>query len=120
MGSNAYSLTGGAGAYYHGKETYITPAPFAFLIWSVIHLLMLGTIIYQFFDAGKAVIIDGISWRFPLLAVLNSIYINVWAKEHYIVAFVFSLLMSFTVTVSPLSSMPRIISSRSFSTSTTL
>jgi len=98
LGSNAYSLAGGAGAYYHGKETYITPAPFAFLIWSVIHLLMLGTIIYQFFDAGKAVIIDGISWRFPLLAVLNSIYINFWAKEHYIIAFVFSLFVSSTVT----------------------
>ncbi|KAJ7755742.1 hypothetical protein DFH07DRAFT_489621 [Mycena maculata] len=98
LGSNAYSLTGGAGAYYHGKETYITPAPWAFLIWSLIHLLLLGTIIYQFFDAGKAIIIDGISWRLPLLAVLNSIYINLWAEEHYIVAFVFALFVSSAVT----------------------
>ena len=38
---------------------------------SLIHLLLLGTIIYQFFDHGKTVIIDGISWRFPLLALLS-------------------------------------------------
>ncbi|KAH9949008.1 hypothetical protein B0H21DRAFT_731178 [Amylocystis lapponica] len=51
---------------------------------SLIHLLLLGTVIYQFFDGGKQVIIDGISWRFPLLAVLNAIYINLWASRHYI------------------------------------
>ncbi|KAF9039536.1 hypothetical protein BDZ89DRAFT_1156964 [Hymenopellis radicata] len=47
---------------------------------------------------GKAVIIDGISWRFPLLGVLNIIYVNVWAAHHYIVAFVFALFVSSTVT----------------------
>lgn len=51
---------------------------------SLIHLLLLGAIIYQFFPGGKRVIIDGISWRFPLLAVLNAIYVNVWIKQHYI------------------------------------
>ena len=39
---------------------------------SVIHVLLLGTVIYQFFDNGKKVIIDGISWRFPLLGILNA------------------------------------------------
>lgn len=59
---------------------------------------MLGTIIYQFFPGGKAVVIDGISWRFPLLAVLNVIYVNLWASHHYIPAFIFSLLVSSAVT----------------------
>lgn len=72
-------------------------APYAFWIWSLIHLLLLGFIIYQFFPAGKRIIIDGISWRFPLLVVLNSIYINVWARGHFIVAFIFALLVSSTV-----------------------
>lgn len=58
---------------------------------SLIHLLLLGTIIYQFFDAGKQVIIDGISWRLPLLAVLNAIYINLWATHHYVVGACFAL-----------------------------
>ena len=52
---------------------------------SLIHLLLLGTIIYQFFEGGKQVIIDGIGWRLPLLAVLNAVYVNVWARHYYIV-----------------------------------
>ncbi|KAI0686841.1 hypothetical protein BC835DRAFT_1378186 [Cytidiella melzeri] len=85
-------------AYHSGKLTYITPAPWAFLIWSVIHLLLLGTIIYQFTENGHRTIIEGISWRFPLLGVLNAVYVNLWASHHYIVAFVFSLLVSSAVT----------------------
>jgi hypothetical protein len=60
----------------------------------------LGTIIYQFFPGGKAVIIDGISWRFPLLGILNAIYVNLWANHRYIWAFVFALFVSSAVTVS--------------------
>jgi hypothetical protein len=97
LGSNIYTFA--SGSTYGGKETYITPAPWAFLIWSLIHLLLLGTIIYQFTAAGKSVVIDGISWRFPLLVVLNSIYVNFWAKQYYVVAFVFSLFVSSAVTV---------------------
>lgn len=52
---------------------------------SLIHLLLLGTIIYQFFDGGKQVIVDGIGWRLPLLAVLNAIYVNLWASHYYII-----------------------------------
>lgn len=52
---------------------------------SLIHLLLLGTIVYQFFPAGKRVIVDAVSWRFPLLGVLNAIYVNVWGRQHYVV-----------------------------------
>lgn len=65
----------------------------------LIHLLLLGTIIYQWFPGGKVVIIDGISWRFPLLGVLNAIYVHLWATQHYIVAFIFALFVSSAVTV---------------------
>ena len=116
LGSNVYTVAAPQGVYYHGKETYITPAPWAFLIWSLIHVLLLGTVIYQFFPQGKRVIIDGISWRFPLLAVLNAVYVNLWATQHYIIgmapprflyfsltygtlAFVFALFVSSAVTV---------------------
>ncbi|CDO77703.1 hypothetical protein BN946_scf184969.g54 [Trametes cinnabarina] len=98
LGSNVYTVAGPTDIYYTGKDTYVTPAPWAFLIWSLIHLLLLGTIIYQFFDGGKQVIIDGISWRLPLLAVLNAIYVNVWARHYYIVAFIFALFVSSAVT----------------------
>jgi hypothetical protein len=60
----------------------------------------LGTVIYQFFPAGKAVIIDGISWRFALLGILTAIYVNLWATHRYIFAFIFALFVSSAVTVS--------------------
>ena len=102
LGSNIYTVASPSSIYYYGKETYITPAPWAFLIWytpllhlsaalahplhrSLIHILLLGTIIYQFFPGGKKVIIDGISWRFPLLGILNAIYVNLWSTNHYII-----------------------------------
>jgi len=100
LGSNVYTVAAPSAIYFSGKETYLTPAPWAFLIWcvlllhpfslstlhnvrSLIHILLLGTIVYQFFPSGKHVIIDGVSWRFPLLAVLNAIYVNLWASHHY-------------------------------------
>jgi len=33
LGSNIYTVASPDGIYYTGKETYITPAPWAFLIW---------------------------------------------------------------------------------------
>jgi len=98
LGSNIYTVAAPSDIYYTGKETYLTPAPWAFLIWTLIHILLLGTIIYQFFPQGKLVIIDGISWRFPLLGILNAIYVNLWSSHHYIVAFIFALFVSSTVT----------------------
>jgi len=99
LGSNIYTVAAPeSGPYFSSKETYITPAPWAFLIWSLIHVLLLGTIIYQFFPGGKRTVIDGISWRFPLLGVLNAIYINLWATHHYIIAFILALCVSSAVT----------------------
>ncbi|RDB25102.1 hypothetical protein Hypma_008028 [Hypsizygus marmoreus] len=98
LGSNIYTVAAPSGIYFHGKETYMTPAPWAFLIWSLIHILLLGTIIYQFFPAGKVAIIDGIAWRFPLLGVLNAIYVNLWASHHFVLAFILALFVSSTVT----------------------
>jgi hypothetical protein len=56
--------------------------------------------IYQFCPSGKAVIIDGISWRLPLLTILNAVFVNLWSNQSYIIAFIFALLVSSTVTVS--------------------
>ena len=33
LGSNIYTVAGPHDIYINGKETYITPAPWAFLIW---------------------------------------------------------------------------------------
>lgn len=99
LGSNIYTVASPQSIYGNIKQTYFTPANWAFFAWSLIHLLLLGTIIYQFTSAhAKAVVIDGISWRFPLLAILNAVFVAVWANHHYIVAFILSLLVSASVT----------------------
>ncbi|KAF8331924.1 uncharacterized protein EI90DRAFT_2919376 [Cantharellus anzutake] len=94
-GSNIYNVAGPG--YSSGKETYVTPASWVFYIWWLIHLLLFGFIIYQFYPAGKKTIIDGISWRFSFLLVLNAIYVNTWATHHYRVALIFALFVSSTV-----------------------
>ena len=99
LGSNIYTVASPDAIYGNIKQTYFTPAVWAFFAWSIIHFLLLGTIIYQFTSAhAKAVVIDGISWRFPLLAILNAIFLTVWAHHQYIAAFILSLLVSSTVT----------------------
>jgi hypothetical protein len=97
LGSNIYTIAAPGDVYHTAKETYLTPSSWTFLIWSFIHFLLLGFIVYQFTDAGKEVIIDGVGWRFPLLAVLNAIYVSVWARGHYVVAFIFALFVSSSV-----------------------
>ena len=39
-------------------------------MWSLVHLLLLGTMFYQFTERGKSIIIDSIGWRFAILGVL--------------------------------------------------
>jgi hypothetical protein len=36
LGSNVYTVAAPSGIYYNEKETYLTPAPWAFLIWFVL------------------------------------------------------------------------------------
>lgn len=69
----------------------------AFWVWSLIHLLLLGTIIYQFTARGKEIVVDTIGWRFALLGLLNAVYVYFWGRHWYILAFVLSLLVSATV-----------------------
>jgi hypothetical protein len=35
LGSNIYTIAAPSDIYFSGKETYITPAPWAFLVWCV-------------------------------------------------------------------------------------
>jgi len=98
LGSNIYTVASPHAVYGNIKQTYFTPSNWAFFAWSIIHFLLLGTIIYQFTSVhAKAVVIDGISWRFPLLALLNAAFVTVWAYHEYIAAFILSLLVASSV-----------------------
>jgi len=52
---------------------------------------------YQFTEHGKQVFVDGVQWRFALLAILNQAFVWFWYKHWYITAFILSLLVSATV-----------------------
>jgi len=97
LSGNIYNAIAPDAAFAHGKETYITPSYYALWVWSLIHLCLLGTVVYQFTDKGKAIIIDGLGWRLPILALLNAVYTYVWGRNHYVVAFILSLLVSAAV-----------------------
>lgn len=101
MGGNVYTVISPWDVYYSGRETYFTPAPWSFFIWWVtnadgiarhsanfpprplIHMLILGTCIYQFSARGKEIILDRIGWRLPLLDFLNAMYIYSWTTQEY-------------------------------------
>jgi hypothetical protein len=93
FGSNVYTSIGPEAGYGGAKETYITPAPFGFFVWTLINLLLLGFIVYQFTERGHVATVENIGWRFPALAILHSIYIHLFARGHFILAFIFSLLV---------------------------
>ncbi|KAI9607062.1 hypothetical protein KEM48_001618 [Puccinia striiformis f. sp. tritici PST-130] len=98
FGSNVYSSLGGPSTgYYSQKETYITPAPETFWIWTVIHFLFLGFVVFQFLEAGTKASIELIGWRFAAIGVLQSSWIHLSAGHHYILAFVFSIIVASVV-----------------------
>ncbi|KAI6024841.1 hypothetical protein PISMIDRAFT_248788 [Pisolithus microcarpus 441] len=89
MGGNVYTVISPWDVYYSGKETYFTPASWSFFIWPLIHMLILGTCIYQFSGRGKEVIIERIGWKLPLLDFLNAMYIYSWTIQEYRYGLVF-------------------------------
>ena len=94
---NIYFIVSPGSVSEYIKPTYFTPANSVFFVWPIIHFLLLGTVIYQFTSPrAKAVVIDDISWRFPLLAVFNTILVAFWVNEDYIFAFALSLLSTAT------------------------
>ncbi|KAH7101391.1 hypothetical protein BKA62DRAFT_770665 [Auriculariales sp. MPI-PUGE-AT-0066] len=98
LGFNVETLGGPHWGWHHyAKDTYITPAYWAWYVWTAIHTLLLGYIVYQFFPAAKKTIVDGVGWRFPAVVVLNSIYAALWNRGHTVAAFIFSILVSAAV-----------------------
>lgn len=97
LGSNVYTVAGPKDTYGSPHETYVTPSAYAFWIWTLIHFLLLCMMFYQFSEPGKTLVIDAISYRFAVLALLNTIYIWLWIRGFYISAFFMSLVVAATV-----------------------
>lgn len=59
--------------------------------------MFLGFVVFQFLEAGTKASIDVIGWRFAAIGVLQSVWIHLSAGHHYILAFVFSLIVASVV-----------------------
>lgn len=90
FGSSLYSVV--APHHAGGKDTYLTPSNWTFGIWSLINLLLAGYVVYQFFDHSHDAI-HGVGWRFAAIGLLNSVFLHLFVRAHYVVAFVFAFLV---------------------------
>jgi len=102
FGSNIYSsLIPNYGHHHHHyyatKLTYITPAAYAFFVWTLINLGLLGFVILQFFEAGYELAVEHIGWRFAIVGIFNAIYAHLYATNHFVSAFIISLFLASSV-----------------------
>jgi hypothetical protein len=94
LGLNTYSGFFEKSPYHENHLTYITPAVFVYYIWVLIHFLLLGFVVYQFFPAAHEVVVDGIHWHFLSLSVFNAIWVWLYSTDHTILALIPLLLVS--------------------------
>jgi len=96
LGANIYSVLGpddsSENSPYNEKPTFISPAPFVFGVWGLIHFLLGGFVIYQFFGAND-LIVDGINWHFVGITLLNTLWLVLWQTNHQILAW-FTILIT--------------------------
>ncbi|CAG8436778.1 1549_t:CDS:2 [Scutellospora calospora] len=85
LGVNIYSGLGPDNESHYTKNhiTYISPAYFTFYVWFLIHLLLIGFVIYQFFlEAPRdEAITKDIHWHFVGVALLNTLWLALWNDD---------------------------------------
>ncbi|TPX55273.1 hypothetical protein PhCBS80983_g05449 [Powellomyces hirtus] len=87
---------------YGGHPTYLTPAPFAFAIWGLIHALFFGFVVWQWFaatDESDDIVVNGYSSWFILAGLLTSLWANSWESGHLIISLVILLFASASITM---------------------
>lgn len=73
---------------YCDRPTYFSPAPFAYLVWSIIYVLLFGFIIYQWFNRANEVVVDAIGWHFTFIGLWNSASVALCKTGHPILAWI--------------------------------
>ncbi|KAF9191244.1 hypothetical protein BGZ51_007564 [Haplosporangium sp. Z 767] len=89
LSGNLYSTFGGEkdqdSPYDSKLRSYVTPAAFTFYLWTLIHFLLGGMVIFQWF-ADK--VHDAVGWHFVIVTILNAIWLALWSSGHTILAFI--------------------------------
>ncbi|RHZ72522.1 hypothetical protein Glove_242g145 [Diversispora epigaea] len=84
--------------YHNNYNTFITPAPFVFGVCGLIHFLLGGFVIYQFFDSATEAVVDGVRFHFISIALLNTIWLALLQENEPIWAWIVILATAFQVT----------------------
>ncbi|KAI7892534.1 uncharacterized protein EV154DRAFT_504760 [Mucor mucedo] len=79
-------------------QTYITPSYWIEYIWTLIHLLLGGFVIYQWFEPAHEAAIHGVGWHFVISVLLSSAWLALLKSGHFIIGFIFVLLTAASVT----------------------
>ncbi|KAI9007066.1 hypothetical protein BC832DRAFT_554160 [Gaertneriomyces semiglobifer] len=100
LSSSVYNVVGPDGKYDYGSHpTYLTPAPFAFAIWGLIHFLFLGFVIWQWFGDSDDVVTKGYGGYFIIAALLTSVWHDYWESGHLVLSLIVLLFASASITV---------------------
>jgi len=78
-------------------ETYITPAAWVSYVWTLIHFLLGGYIITQWFDAAEDGVVHGVGWHFVIATLLNAGWLYLWTKGHLILSLIAICLVASSV-----------------------
>ncbi|ORX58226.1 hypothetical protein DM01DRAFT_1366352 [Hesseltinella vesiculosa] len=78
-------------------HTYITPSFWISYVWTLIHLLLGGYVIYQWFEAAHDAAIHGVGWHFVISVLLSSAWLGLLKSGHTLIAFIFVLLTASSV-----------------------
>lgn len=85
----------------NGLQTLFTPAGYAFAIWGLIYLLLLGYILYQgrslFVKVRDDSFVLKIGWWFVISCIANSLWIVCWIYEYTGLSCVFIFLLLFSL-----------------------
>ncbi|CAO3632021.1 unnamed protein product [Cunninghamella echinulata] len=97
LSATVYSIVSPKDGTVSDGHTYITPSFWISYIWTLIHILLGGFVIYQWFDAAHEAAIHGVGWHFVISILLNSAWLGLLKSGHTFIAFIFVLLTASSV-----------------------
>jgi len=79
------------GCNYTVPETHLLPASYTFGIWGLIHILLFGFVIYQWFDAADVATVEGVQYYYVIASILNIAWLLIWSNRSLILLDAFIL-----------------------------
>jgi len=78
-----------------GPRTLLTPAPWAFAILFIVHVLFAGTTAFvQWTERGKEIVIRGLTWRWSVLMAASIVWTAAWVRQLYLFAWFASIVVA--------------------------